>query len=132
MVMNLLICFILQLIINKLTRQSKRHIIFFLIIIIGPRYLVVSDAGVVGDYLDLKKAKQKLMTISDGDRIIAYVDSLGQLSSELKKIADILQDLSISPVAESVMYKLLNVAGEYLQNFQSKLEIKVCCSIPKC
>ena len=71
------------------------------------------------------------MTISDGDRIIAYVDSLGQLSSELKKIADILQDLSISPVAESVMYKLLNVAVEYLQSFQSKLKIKISCFIPK-
>ena len=107
-------------------------LIIFLITIIGPTYLVVSDAGVVGDYLDLEKAKQKLMSISDGNRIIAYADSLDQLSSDLKKIADILQDLSISPVAESVMYKLLNVAGEYLQNFQSKLEIKVCCSIPKC
>ena len=72
------------------------------------------------------------MTISDGDGIIAYVDSLGQLSSELKKIYDILQDLSISPVAENVMYKLLNVAGEYLQNFQGKLKIKVRCFMPKC
>lgn len=67
------------------------------------------------------------MTISDGDRIIAYVDSLGQLRSAMNKIADIIQDLGISLVAENVMYKLLNVAGEYLQNFRSKLKTKVCC-----
>ena len=101
-------------------RQSKHHIIFYVITIIAPRYLVVSDSGVVGDYLDLEKAKQKLMSISDGNRIIANVDSLGQLSSDLKKIADVLQDLNISPVAEDRAFMLLSVAEDYLQNFQSK------------
>ena len=60
------------------------------------------------------------MSISDGDRIIANADSLGQLSSDLKRISDVLQDLNISPVAEDRTFMLLSVAEDYLQNFQSK------------
>ena len=63
--------------------QPTRIIIFpidtDIILLSGPKFLVVRDSGVVGTYNDLEDAKQALMSINSGNRLIAEVDSNGNL-----------------------------------------------------
>ena len=80
----------------------------------------MTDAGVIGEYLDLEKAKQKLMGITDGNRIIANVNSMGVLKNDPKTINNILTELSIQPIQEEQIYKLLSYGEEYLNSLKSK------------
>ena len=87
---------------------------------IGPRHLVLTDSGVVGEYLDLEKAKQKLMSIADGNRIIANVNTKGVLKNNPKIIENTLQELGIQPIQEDKMYKLLSFGEEYINSLKGK------------
>ena len=88
-------------------------------ITIGPRHLVVTDKGVAGEYLDIEKAKQNLLSIDSGSRIIATVDSMGVLNTNSKYIDNILQHMNIPAVEGGQLYKLLNFGEEYLQSLES-------------
>ena len=92
-------------------------------ITIGPRHFVVTDQGVAGEYLDVEKAKQKLLSIDSGSRIIATVDSMGVLNTNSKHIDNILQDMNIPVVEGGQLYKLLNFVEEYLQRLEGRHEI---------
>ena len=85
----------------------------------GRKYLVVTDGGVVGEYPDLEMAKQKLLGINSGNRIIAEVNSLGELNTIPEKIANILTELNIA-VIEQELHKLLSISEEYLQRLKSR------------
>ena len=84
----------------------------------------MTDDGVVREYLDLEKAKQKISSINNGDRLIAEVNSLGELNTDLDKIAHTLKELNIE-VEEEQLYKLLNLCGEYLQRLRSRSKNKL-------
>ena len=80
----------------------------------------MTDAGVIGEYLDLEKAKQKLISITDGNRIIANVNSMGELKHDPKQIKNILKELSIPSIQDEQIYKLLHFGEEYLHSLKSK------------
>ena len=84
----------------------------------GPKHLVVGDDGVVGEYLDFETAKQKLLDINSDSRIIATSDSMGNLDTDSKKIANVLKEMNIEAVEEEKLYKLLNFGEEHLQSFR--------------
>ena len=89
-------------------------------ITIGPRHFVVTDKGVAGEYLDFEKAKQNLLSIVGGSKIIATVDSMGVLNTNSESIANTLQDMNIPAVEDDQLYKLLNFGEEYLQHLESR------------
>ena len=92
-------------------------------IAIGPRHLVVTDVGVAGEYLDVEKAKQKLLSIDSGSRIIATVDSMSVFNTNSKHIDNILQDMNIPAVEGGQLYKLMNFGEEYLRRLEGRYEI---------
>ena len=90
----------------------------------------MTDSGVVGEYLDLEKAKQKLMSIADGNRIIANVNTKGVLKNNPKIIENTLQELGIQPIQEDKMYKLLSFGEEYIHSLKGKFT-SVLSIVPK-
>ena len=90
----------------------------------------MTDSGVVGEYLDLERAKQKLMSIADGNRIIANVNTKGVLNNNLKTIENTLQELGIQPIQEDKMYKLLSFGEEYIKSLKGKFS-SVFSIVPK-
>ena len=73
----------------------------------------------VGEFLDLQRAKQKISSINSGSRVIADVNSMGELNNDPEKIASIMNEQNIV-VEEKEIYKLLNLCEEYLQRLRSK------------
>ena len=89
----------------------------------GPRYLVVTENGVVGEFLDLVKAKQKISSINSGNKIIAEVNSKGELNTNPQKISNVLNDLNLQAVEEEQIYKLMTFSEQYLQSLKSRFHI---------
>ena len=84
---------------------------------------MVTENGVVGEFLDLVKAKQKISSINSGNKIIAEVNSKGELNTKPQKIDSVLKDLNLQAVEEEQIYKLLSFSEQYLQSLKSRFHI---------
>ena len=60
--------------------------LIFCFLKLAPTFLVVHETAVIGNYLDLKKAKEILNKVEKGQRLIAEVDGLGNLSRDSRII----------------------------------------------
>ena len=83
---------------------------------------MVSDDGVVGEYLDLEKAKQKQLSINSGNKIIVEVNSMGAFNTDPEQMANFLKEPNFVAQDDQI-YKLLTFCEEYLQNFKGKIQI---------
>ena len=53
--------------------------IYFFFFKLAPTFLVVHENGVLGRYIDLERAKERLKTVANGKRLIAELDCNGRM-----------------------------------------------------
>jgi len=95
---------------------------------VGSTYLVVTEKGVVGSYVDIEMAKEKMKGIKDGQRLIAEVNSENILQ---RTWTDVHYDVGGQHQTKSQGFnnfwwnwpeivKLMNIAQKYLDNKSSE------------
>ena len=99
----------------------------------GIQYLVVNDGGVVGPFINIEHAKEKLKGISSGNRFIAEVYA-GKLQSDPHNIGGILQSQSNGFNKYwgdwPDINRLMKLCQSFLSDFSSKRFVGMYLDIP--